>query len=86
MIFNGLATRYPDGVEMLGTLPDFSLFTDLLSVEFTAVGPDAYLSIDDIAVTASVPVPAAVWFFASVIASLGWLRRRKLVRTSLRQE
>jgi len=35
------------------------------------------ISIDNIAVSSVVPIPAAVWLFGSALAGLGWLRRKQ---------
>jgi hypothetical protein len=74
--FDGLAISFPDGVETPGTLPDFSAFNDLVAIEFTVVGAEAFLGLDDIAVS-TVPIPAAVWLFGSGLGLLGWFRRRQ---------
>ena len=60
----------------LALVNDTFLFSDdwqnLTSISFDPYGP---IQIDNIAVTA-VPVPAAIWLFASALALAGWRRRQ----------
>jgi hypothetical protein len=60
-----------------------SVFTNLTSLQFIAFGADNRATFDNIvvnqlsaAVPAAVPVPAAVWLFASGLLGLGALRKK----------
>ncbi|MCP3908418.1 MAG: VPLPA-CTERM sorting domain-containing protein [Gammaproteobacteria bacterium] len=39
--------------------------------------PNAVVQVDDVVLGAAVPIPAAVWLFASGLAGLGWFRRKR---------
>jgi len=55
---------------------------DWLNLQYVIITNDgpAYsgrVIVDNIAVGAAVPVPAAVWLFGSALAGLGWIRRKQ---------
>ena len=49
---------------------------NLESVQFSTVSGSGFQTIDNVVVTA-VPIPAAVWLFASALTGLGWVRRKQ---------
>jgi hypothetical protein len=64
------------------TLTIFELgggWTNLQSLTIDPLGgTNLAVAVDNIAVTSTVPVPAAVWLFGSGLGLLGWRRRRTM--------
>ena len=55
-----------------------SAWSGLQSVTFSAAASGSAIGYDNF-VFSAVPIPAAVWLFASALAGLGWMRRRQAV-------
>ena len=68
--------------EALTTFTFGSGWTNLQSVTITPLNPGANtaVALDNISVS-TIPVPAAVWLFASGLGLLGWMRRKEPERT-----
>jgi hypothetical protein len=84
-VFGAAATTYPgEGGASCGEVQNFdfarpadnwiSISADRKTLEFSQYTPH---DMDQIRIlTAAVPVPAAVWLFASALGLLGWMRRK----------